>query len=246
MLEQTTTLGGLCSEPAVLKITYTTLPTLANGSQCLREPTEAKTDADIRCFRYTQKCSNRAPGISHQMYSDSGPWAARPQGHLGNPLLTRQPWGVPGGGPAPTPALFPRARGWAGVQGHRPLHSGRRSPDPLAGDGVFGTATLASQTTPSHAASSSRLHEMWSFLTPSLCLFLNSNVWASSHPQHKCCPFCSHTVKRHSEAPLPLSSCTNLPYRSQPLGYHALCLESSFSGKLFTTVFSELCVSASG
>ena len=171
--------------------------------------------------------------------------AARPRGQLGCPPLTWQPCGVPGGGPAPTPALLPRARSSAAVQGHCPLHSGRRSPDPLAGDGVLGTATRASQATPSHAASSSRVHEMWSFLTPSLCLFLNSNVWASSHPQHKRCPFCSDTVKTHSEAPLPLSSCTNLPYRSQPLGYHALCLEFSFLGESFTTVFSELCVLAS-
>lgn len=35
-------LGELLSEPAALKITHTTLPTLANSSQRLQELTEAK------------------------------------------------------------------------------------------------------------------------------------------------------------------------------------------------------------
>ena len=29
----------------------------------------------------------------------------------------------------------------------------------------------------------------------------NSSIWASSHPQHKRCSFCSDTVESHSEAP---------------------------------------------
>ena len=111
------------------------------------------------------------------------------------------------------------------MQGQHALHSAWVA-WPSRWRRAFGTATLVSHSSP-HAASSSRSHEMWS--RRRVCLFLNSDVWAPSHPMRKRCSSCSDTAERHRGPP---SALISLLYK-RTLQITALRLPRALLGILF-------------